>query len=236
MKQHDPKRHGRKVSKKEVNELLASGKATLRNELRSTTADSFFDFYEMDDKQFLTVIEYSGTGIMWESYETMRNALQNTADRHKKLFPNAGLMGVAFKDMIVSDAKSFELLASESNEQLSGLLGIPADSLDFSIKSIYSIQRGLDKQLASKDRMDLFNPYYKLLYAYMGEILRRSKNGKWKFTEENGMITSAEIVDAKGYTYSPERGLSKQFFEGTGKFRVVAYIEAELVHNDMFKQ
>ncbi len=235
MKQSDSLRVG-KLSKKQVREILASGLARPRNDLWTTKSDSMFNFYELEDKRFMIVLMFEEVGVLYESYQAMRDMLQKSQDRYKKQFPNAEPTGLGLTDMIVSDAKNFELLAPQSGRKLAELLKIPADSLDFSVNSLALIDRELSRQLKPKDRMDLFGGYFTLLYAYMGEILRRGTEGTWKLEEEDGKLSSATIVDKRGRTYSPHKALVEEFFEGTGKFKLKISIEAELVHNDMFKQ
>jgi len=233
MKKSNPPRLG-KVSRKQVHEILASGQAHLRNDLRTTSSDTMFDFYELDDKRLLLVLLFEEVGVLWESYQVYRTKMQPIEDKLQRQLRN-GQMGEGFEDMIISDAKSFETLALQCNKELSGLLSIPPDSLDFSFNSLSVLDKELSKLLKFRNRNDLFDDYVKLLVVYNGEILRRSTGGTWELTEENGKLTSAEIVDARGHTYSPLSTVLEEFVEGSGKFKLKIEVEAELLKHDLFK-
>jgi hypothetical protein len=198
-------RQGRRVSKKEVKEILAQPGCKADLGIRAGEA-----VYQLSNGKMLVVFD-DGKGTLWKRDDLVAVlALSDHKGRHL-------LVG------LIPDAKEFISRIPELIDQLGKAIGIPQTQLDFSEESLTRIDGKVFKEIGR----DCFRSpdKFPLLVAYVGEFVRRKTGpfSKWVVRlSSDGQTWEPWIIDPNGNAYNPFLHVFEDLHEDNGPQSLLA--------------
>lgn len=151
------------------------------------------DAYTLSDGRVLIVFE-DGQGILYPSREQV-NALLSTVEKMAAIPPEHPAK------KLLPQGKEFVNHVPQLLESLASLLNIEPSVLDKSEKSLDLVEQTVSETGART----FLNPQrLPMLVAYVGEVIRAIRNGKWQmFYDQNTETWEPMIVDPEGRLYQP---------------------------------
>jgi hypothetical protein len=215
----------KKIGKTALKELLKDPQWVVDEHLYETTAyakDMIQRIYSHSDGRVMIVwgnriASLAGKAIM---HMTRQDYLDFNAELHRlrKAPPQHMLESVQPIGQVFIDSIEDQIA------NLATLLKLSSDDLDFSFDSLIKLEAKIRHY---GFRNTLSSPVFPALLAYVGEIMRRQINGKWRVRVQFN-VEEPWLVDAEGRVCQPWSQLIMHLEEGHLSLRDIVEIELKL--------
>jgi hypothetical protein len=191
---HSSSLPGRRLSTKQVRELLNTGGGIADSELTKALS---MDAYQLPADAALVVLP-NGRGVLYESRADLKSLIDEVA--HTK--PLHLLTGK------IPQGKLFAAEAAQLMAEFIEHMDIPLDGTESSLDSI-------DRLIRQRRASTFLQPTeYPRLLAYVGEVVRHLVNGHWQMVlAEDGETWEPWIVDSSGGRHPVFAILAKELTE-----------------------
>lgn len=195
----------KQIKSKQIEEWIQTGRAILRNDLKSEDMEGWPDnYYLLDDVGLIIrdTIERKN-GILYEEYSEYLIFSAKNIERAKRANRQSVSSNASFPGYIQVTIKEFETMIAESDKILGAKFSISPDILDYSLQSLVYLDKAVKKMLKKFDAGDFEENYAVLIAAYCGEVMRRKIDGEWKITgNSDGILEQILILEKNKYEYS----------------------------------
>lgn len=220
------------IKSKQCEDLINSGVAVLRNDLREADMDGFFDYYLLNDGRLLLRIAFEKRdGVIYDSLDEYIKMKGRFAKRQADINNHPVTNDASFSSNLRIKVQGFENMISEAGAMLKNAFSIQANRLDYSLESLKILSGAIKTKRDELDPVEFEEKYFILITAYCGEIIRRQIKGDWKIkVDDRGMVQSVLILE-KGkpeYTYRPEAPLNKILTGEVNHHQLDLEVKAEL--------